>query len=134
MQSSFPLSALAFLFMQSTTTAIHEEDAGVLDFLLSTTGHSVTQFVDSSLEGSIVTTDVPSGSSSSCYIANRAMEDGSLMWRRNVCSAPGENQIHDIATTSDRIYTIDNDGSLRAWTKETGHLLWDVRVQPSKAP
>ncbi|CAJ1953709.1 unnamed protein product [Cylindrotheca closterium] len=134
MRFSFPLSAVAFLLMQPIASAIHQEDAGVLDFLVSTSGHSVTQFVDASLEGSIVTTDVPSGSPTSCFIANRAVEDGSLMWRRNVCSAPGDEQNHDIAATADNIYTIDNDGSVRAWTKETGHLIWDARVQPSMSP
>eukprot|EP00526_Cylindrotheca_closterium_P002999 CAMPEP_0113617062 /NCGR_PEP_ID=MMETSP0017_2-20120614/8574_1 /TAXON_ID=2856 /ORGANISM="Cylindrotheca closterium" /LENGTH=1007 /DNA_ID=CAMNT_0000526421 /DNA_START=127 /DNA_END=3147 /DNA_ORIENTATION=- /assembly_acc=CAM_ASM_000147 len=134
MRFSFPLTAVAFLLMQSAASAIHEEDAGVLDFLVSTSGHSVTQFVDASLEGSIVTTDVHSGSSSSCFIANRAVEDGTLMWRRNVCSTTGGENIHDIATTTDNVYTIDNDGSVRAWTKETGHLIWDARVQPSTSP
>jgi len=134
MRLSVPLSTLAFLIMQSPASAILKEDAGVLDFLVSTTGHCATQFTDASLEGSIVTTDVPTSTSSSCYIANRAVEDGSLMWRRNVCSTPGDDQSHDIATTTDNVYTIDNDGSVRAWKKETGHLVWDVKVQASKAP
>jgi len=58
-----------------------------------------------------------------------------------VCSVPdGEKQSHAIAVgkrnpeTKDRFYTVDNSGTVRAWTTDHGDLLWDAKVNPSSSP
>jgi hypothetical protein len=127
---------LATLLLPRSASALYQEDAGVLDFLVETSGHTVTRFVDKPFEGSVLTSDTLSSESkpTSCYVASRSVEDGSLLWRRNVCATSSADQTHDIASQGEYFYTIDNGGSVRAWTKRGGELLWDTRVSPSSQP
>jgi hypothetical protein len=125
-------SLLATLLLPRAVSAVFADDAGILDFTVGTAGHSVTRFVES-FEGSILTTDAPS-EKTSCYVASRSIDDGTLLWRRNVCASPSDDQSHDIASIADYFYTVDNTGSVRAWTKGGGNLVWDVKVLPSAQP
>lgn len=140
-------SALAALPQSSKlfVDGIYLEDAGTLDFLIATTGHSATRFVHSALEeGTVITSDAGAGTgSSSCYVASRNVDDGSLQWRRNVCSTPSTNQNHamTVSTTGNdnsnggnkTLVTVDNLGVVRAWTVQEGNLLWEAKVPSSSA-
>lgn len=127
---------MAALVLPKVVDAIHAEDVGTLDFLVATTGHGVTRFVQS-FEDSILTSDFSSSSSeksTSCYVASRKIEDGSLLWRRNVCSTPSADQHHAIATSGENFYTMDDSGIVRAWAMRGGNLLWDAQMSPSTRP
>jgi hypothetical protein len=130
MRFCFELLA-ATLALPRVAHALTVEDAGTLDFLVATAGHGVTRFAKP-YEGSILTTDAPSSSDkpTSCYVASRKIEDGSLLWRRNVCATPSKDQNHAIATNSagDYFYTMDRSGIVRAWTMRDGTLVWDAKV------
>jgi len=128
----------AILLGDQNAMAIYKEDVGVLDFHVATAGHGAFSWA-SYIGDLILTTDVPTVSSptTSCYVAGRRTDDGTLAWRRNVCSVPDdENQSHAIAVAvesdsvsdSDVFYTVDNSGIARAWTAENGDLLWDAKV------
>lgn len=127
---------LATLLFAPCVTSVFQEDAGVLDFLLQTSGHSVTSFVDETFEGHVLTSDNLSSKSesTSCFVASRSVEDGSLLWRRNVCSTSSVDQTHNIASRGEFFYSIDSSGTVRAWTKREGDLLWDAKVAPSSQP
>lgn len=118
------------LLAANSANAMYVEDAGVLDFQISTAGHGAITFVHTR-DGTVLTTDAsPSAKSTSCYVASRAIDDGSLLWRRNVCSTPSASQRHAVATSStgDIFFTMDDSGIVRAWTREAGNLIWDTQV------
>lgn len=122
----------AILLGDQKADAIYRDDVGVLDFSVATAGHGA--FGWASHSGDILlTTDVPTASSpnTSCYVAGRRTSDGSLEWRKNVCSVQDEEkQAHGVAVsnTNDAFYTVDNSGVARAWTVDKGDLLWDAKV------
>lgn len=118
---------LGFLLLSTSVSALFEDDAGHLDFMVETTGHAVTRFAES-LNGILLTSDGTSKTSSSCYVAGRSTEDGSLLWRRNVCATPSDGQNHAIATLGKYFYTVDDTSTVRAWTIKDGNLLWDAKV------
>jgi len=112
----------------SSAAALFAEDAGVLDFLVATAGHGVETKVIYSSHDSIITSDSSSSQwnpSSSCTVASRSVENASLQWRRNVCTSKNTSN-HAVTASSDKVFTSDANGSVRAWTMEEGALLWDV--------
>ena len=113
--------------------SLQQEDAGVLDFVIATAGHSVTRQV-SSQGDSILTTDAGGATTTSCYVASRKVDSGSLNWRRNVCSSR-EATSHAFAVgTSSHFYTVDSVGIARAWTVEEGNLIWDTQLSSGSFP
>jgi len=134
------LGAILFGDQPKTVDAIYQDDVGVLDFSIATAGHGAVGWSWSNDEV-FLTTDLPnqgSSKSTSCYVASRTIHDGSLAWRRNVCSVPDEEtQAHAVVVGSsnesdgDALYTVDNTGIARAWTVEHGDLLWDAKVTKS---
>jgi len=130
------LGAILLVDQTQIVDAIYKDDVGVLDFSVATAGHGAVGFASQQGE-MVVTTDVPTRSSphTSCYVAGRKIDDGSLAWRRNVCSIPDEKtQAHAIAIGNEMFYTVDNSGVVRAWTIENGDLLWESKVTASAAP
>lgn len=126
---------------------MYQDEAGKLDFMVRTTGHGPVRQIEpiaatdesTPLPVSVVTSDsrLTASSSSdpfntSCYVASRSMIDGSLNWRRNVCSitSQGEDreQQHAMAVMEHSLFTLDHIGMLKAWNAETGGLLWDIPV------
>lgn len=129
-------ASLAFwmLLLPDAVTSLHREDAGVLDFVISTTGHSVTRQV-ATVGDSILTTDAAGGVTSSCYVASRKSDSGSLNWRRNVCSSSASDSTsHSFAVDSSHFYTVDSGGIARAWTLQEGNLVWETSVVPGSFP
>ena len=125
----------ACLALPRAVTALYADEAGTFDFLVATTGHGVTRFVDT-FQDSVITSDssLSHEGSTSCYVASRKIDDGSLLWRRNVCSTPSADQRHAAVTEGDRLYTLDDSGIVRAWTLKGGNLLWDAKVTPTTQP
>ena len=118
--------------MPTVVHSLFAEDAGVLDFTIATTGHGVTNTAIE-YEDSVVSSDTSSVSSTttSCFVASRKVSDGTLKWRRNVCSnQDDDNQKHAMTVHGDYFYTTDNTGITRAWTMGDGNLVWDAQVQP----
>jgi len=138
--------AIIILYLFDEVNAIFKEDVGVLDFSVATAGHGPVGFVHhherTPNDGLVITTDTSisstvGSSKTSCFVACRKVIDGSLVWRRNVCSVPDEDtQSHAIAIGNDNnnnddagaFYTVDNNSFVRAWTIENGDLLWDTRI------
>lgn len=117
------------LLAPDNAQSLQREDAGVLDFVISTAGHGVTRQA-SPYKDTVLTSDAAAGGgalSTSCYVASRKIDSGSLVWRRNVCSHPKETQ-HALAVSTYQFYTLDSAGVARAWTIEEGNLLWDAQV------
>jgi ER membrane protein complex subunit 1, C-terminal len=150
------LYATALSVLPWTSQALFPEDAGSFDFTVATTGHGVTRFVYSSpAHGAVITSDSPIQAHvedvndagiitvipTSCFVASRKISDGSLLWRRNVCSTPtslaefaGESPLHVVAALGDYLYTMDQTGVVRGWKVATGDLLWDTPTKPSVHP
>jgi hypothetical protein len=65
-----------------------------------------------------------------CYVSSRSLKDGSLIWRRNVCSGSGEDSRpsstirHAVYSTveNDKFYTLENNGMLRIWNDTNGAM------------
>lgn len=127
------LLALCF----STANALFEEDAGQLDFLVASTGHGHTAFGQGST-AAVISSDstaepwVPSAQETSCYVASRSVDTGSLLWRRNVCAADSDNKSHVTVVSAGHVITTDLSGIVRGWEIETGNLVWDTLVPTSK--
>jgi len=129
---------IVLLVLIVEVNAMYKDDVGILDFSVATSGHGAVGWVHHN-NGIVITTDTPTKGSTttSCFVAGRQVNDGSLVWRRNVCSVPDEDtQAHAIAirNTDDEdedvnvFYTVDNVGIVRAWTIDNGDLLWDTRI------
>eukprot|EP00934_Nitzschia_sp_Nitz4_P001093 Nitzschia sp. Nitz4//scaffold46_size129759//126483//129611//NITZ4_003529-RA/size129759-processed-gene-0.175-mRNA-1//-1//CDS//3329552679//1093//frame0 len=112
------------------SNAVLVEEAGVLDFRIATAGHGAPTFAHST-EGTVLTTDT-----SSCYVANRNVEDGDLLWRRNVCAKVSPSSSHALAMSQvgQTFATMDNAGVVRSWTRDQGKLRWDAKVSPAGTP
>ena len=118
---------LAAILLPSAS-ALYKEEAGKLDFLVATTGHGPCRFVHAVGE-SVITSDAANDSSTSCYVASRRIDDGTLLWRRNVCSsAVASKKAHVVAVSSSIVATLDKSGSVRAWSLDSGSLLWDALI------
>lgn len=133
--------------------AMYAEDAGVLDFVVTTAGHGpfteVYPFISEQTpmlltggydddENSNVIDRSPS-----CFLAARRQSDGELKWRRKICSSTeqagsGTTGRYDLAvdsTTTDiqKVFTVDGLGVVRAWSLDDGALLWDTIVQQDES-
>lgn len=119
---------LQLLMMIPLTGALFAEDAGQLDFVVATAGHGTVGYV-SVQEASFVTSDSDEYHSGvSCHVASRNISDGSLLWRRNVCSSDHDSgHRHGVAGLDDHVYTIDNSGLLRCWDSH-GSMLWEAHA------
>lgn len=105
--------------------ALFEDEQGLNDFLIATTGHGVPSFIVES-ETAVVTS-----SGSDCTVASRSIESGKLEWRTNVCSSK-ESSLQTIKrSATNKLFTIDSAQMLRVWTLDTGALIWDT--PPGKA-
>ncbi|OEU21827.1 DUF1620-domain-containing protein [Fragilariopsis cylindrus CCMP1102] len=133
---------ISVLIGDEGVNAMYKDDVGVLDFSIATAGHGPIGVVHTNNKnGIVITTDKPTTTTTtSCFVAGRQINDGSLVWRRNVCSVPDEDaQAHAIAVgnddddDADAFYTVDNVGIVRAWTIENGDLLWDTRIHAAAA-
>jgi hypothetical protein len=113
--------SLSSLLVVSSTHALFREESGKLDFLIATTGHGPPTFVHAIAGGASVIT------SASCHVASRSIADGSLQWRRNVCSSMQANT-HVVTVGATSVVTLDDSGSVRAWSLDSGALLWDVLI------
>lgn len=111
----------------SAAYALFAEDAGILDFLVATAGHGLGGRLIHSTETSVITSDSTWNSigPTSCILASRDLEDGSLHWRRNVCISKHTSS-HAVTASNDRLFSNDANGSVRAWTVDEGALLWDT--------
>lgn len=138
-----PLFSVSLLLALSSCSALFEEEAGQLDFLVATAGHGRTNFVHA-FDTFVITSDSPQepwlstteAESTSCYIASRSLDAGALLWRHNVCSEDSSSadvQRHVTAVSSDYVITMDQTGIVRAWDAASGSLIWDTLV-PSKEP
>jgi ER membrane protein complex subunit 1, C-terminal len=118
--------------------ALYAEDAGVLDFIISTAGHGPYRMkVLTALGGSVIVSYTPQ----SCYVASRNSFTGQMIWRRNVCSVARSEpamitvDFLDVATTESHVVTLEimspADQIVRGWDVATGALLWDVKIQES---
>jgi len=124
------LSSKSWLFflgamLLQPSEAIYKDDVGVLDFSVATAGHGPVEWA--SFHGDLLLTSA----GDSCFVAARNVDDGSLAWRRNVCSIEGKKAV---ASSDDAVFTVDDSGIVRAWTMEGGDLLWDVKVENNHAP
>jgi len=133
------------------------DEAGQDDFTISTAGHGkfgVTYAKLTSDGMSVLTSStLPTLSTSSlsdnhqvnvkdCYLSSRSLEDGSLNWRKNVCSTgsgagtgtgvtSSSNIRHAVySNTGDKyVYTMDDVGMLRKWDERNGDLFQQVIIQ-----
>lgn len=115
------------------------EDAGILDFRIATAGHGPLR-QDSLIaltSSCVLTSDAAAAYSpgSSCYLACRSPHGGSLLWRRNVCSSPGDGNASFYIAYSrhdDRVYSVDSAARVRAWNGNDGSLLWELQLARNK--
>lgn len=128
--------------MLEHSMALFADEAGVSDFLVATTGHGPTTFVNAGNDnGAVITSDSPvaghqlvdSAKGTSCFVASRSIETGSLNWRRNVCSNV-EQTHHAVGATATGVFTMDSSGVIRAWSRDEGKLLWDAFLGPTNQP
>ena len=140
------LSLTLCSLLLGSVSALFEDEAGLYDFTIATAGHGLgstfaqlssdaaTVLTFSSTWGSDIklgspTTDA-AGSSFNCYLSSRDVTDGTLKWRRNVCSSNSssagsskESTIRHAAYSDDnsnKVYTLDDFGRLRVWNDSNG--------------
>ncbi len=130
----------SFLWLWSRCClALHLEEAGELDFLVATSGHGTTRFAHRA-KTVLITSDSPVHSdalgdattTTSCRVAGRDVATGRLLWRRLVCAKQlPQQQQHVVTALSERFYTLDQTGIVRAWVASRGALIWDTSVLSS---
>ncbi len=141
------------------TAGLFADEAGQNDFTIATAGHGIigTTYAQVTSDGKSVLTSSSScyataivkdyednvgggsggGSNSGCYLSSRSLSDGSLNWRRNVCSQPiggsgsggGVSVIRHAVYSNPhdaRVYTLDDYGMLRIWNDTNGALLKEM--------
>jgi hypothetical protein len=148
------VTVLAWLVI--TVGALYEDDVGVIDFKVSTTGHGPINYaaIVPLLNGStkfatgssvLITSDSEANpwrsegkaessdsSSTSCYIAGRNLTSGSLLWRRNVCHQLRhlpQRHISLAVTTPRRSLVVTATSSepiIRAFDAQNGAELWEI--------
>jgi hypothetical protein len=126
------------LTLASVVNALLEEEAGLFDFVIRTTGHgSVRQaegwWNDDKMQNENNYAILTSGNGG-CYLANRSLLTGTLTWRRQVCGTTSLSssfrfaRVRDIVVTASDIDETDQEPggtNVRAWHVLTGDLLWD---------
>lgn len=136
----FLVVAILSSCMFDSGMALYAEDAGVLDFRISTAGHGPSRMkVSTALSGSVIV----SYTAQSCYVASRSSLTGQLIWRRNVCSIARSDSSKitedfvDVATSESHVVSLElvspTDQVVRGWDIASGALLWDVKIQESIA-
>lgn len=123
----------------SFASALLEEDVGLFDFSIKTSGHGSVKYASPFGGETVITSDSAATShtldalspSTSCYVSSRFVDSGEIKWRRNVCSG---GNYHVVATLKDTMYTMDQVGIVRAWELDTGALLWDAMTAPTTKP
>lgn len=120
------ISLALFVLLMSAVGAILEEERGLNDFTISTTGHGVVSTVYST-PTSIITSD------DACTVASRSLDTGTLHWRRHVCIVPSSSDVNESSHSKHRMYksgpyffTADHS-MVRAWSMDTGALLWETK-------
>jgi hypothetical protein len=121
-----------FIVLQfQLTEAIFKEDAGVLDFRISSAGPVGPNGVAIALGELLITSDssgeLYTTKSTSCTIAARSLATGAVVWRRNVCGSPSKNK-HVVTTSRDRVLTYDGS-MVQAWAARSGQLVWDASFE-----
>lgn len=107
------------------------EEAGELDFVVATTGHGAVQTATPyyGKKKLLITSD---GSFDefgvSCYLAARSLDDGKLVWRRNVCTEGSAGPGYRVASSMGATATVNRAGILQMWDTTTGTLLWDKEI------
>lgn len=157
--------ALALPFLQ-LSTALFEDEAGQTDFTISTAGHGIigaTYAQITSDQRSVLTSSscpygtplsiskssfgsdgvskITSASVNSvgCYVSSRSLKDGSLSWRRDVCSASTASA-QDLDQTDIRhavysilgdetFYTLENNGMFRVWNDTNGAMTGEFPLE-----
>jgi len=135
--------ATIFLLCGRNASAIYKDDVGVIDFSVATAGHGSVGWASFHRGGDngddddlVFTSDLPDRrtGATSCYVAARGIRDGKMVWRRNVCSVSDDvAAAHSVVASETAVYTVDHRGIARAWTAETGDLLWEARVPAAAA-
>lgn len=130
---------------------MYAEEAGELDFVISSAGHSSTRFVsrftDYVLTSDGTATFGPESNPTSCILSSRDLFTGKLIWRRNVCSSWSQDQQREsqqrhavVSFTSTgsttrmhnhhhhHVITCDSNGSVRSWNGLNGDLEWETKI------
>lgn len=121
------------------THALFKEEAGLLDFLVSTTGHGPVRTCGLDATGRIlISSNNDDTTISSCYLAARSVENGNVLWRRRVCSEDDDDDSttttgYRVAISPQSVATLDRKGILTVWDITTGSLLWDMMVSDTDA-
>ena len=122
--------------------ALFQEEAGALDFVVATAGHGPVKTCALAADETILISSNGDFDAfgDSCYLAARSIDDGKLLWRRNVCTeavAPPGYRVafskQSVATFTrpnvlkikETVATFDRTGVLKMWDVATGSLLWD---------
>ncbi|GKY93103.1 hypothetical protein MPSEU_000278500 [Mayamaea pseudoterrestris] len=123
-------SAILVLLLPWHIQALTYEEAGVLDFTVATAGHGPMK--PNSLAALVKTECVLTSDAgaemqgSSCYVACRSLQDGSLKWRRNVCSSIRDDRFNVLyEPINERLFSIDSSSIIRCWGANDGSLLWE---------
>lgn len=114
------ISAPLLLVLPALASALFEEETGLNDFKISTTGHGVPSLVHAVGDNSLIST-----SDASCTVARRSLDTGDLEWRRFVCTSK-DDTIENVAVQGDYLFTSDSNSIFRAWSTGEGALLFDV--------
>jgi ER membrane protein complex subunit 1, C-terminal len=129
--------AFIWLLLATVSSALFADEVGVSDFLVATTGHGPANFVYATAAG-VITSDSPGmghyltafAPETSCFVASRSIDTGSLQWRRNVCSSTSSGSAHHaVAAAQESIWTMDSSGVIRAWDTKYGRLIWDAYLE-----
>ena len=159
------LVCLAVAFFSSSSSspvvnALFQDEAGQNDFTIASAGHGQMGITNAQLStnGQSVLTSSSSPFSimdevaedfvmKKCYLSSRSMRNGSLLWRRNVCSSEiSTSATNDTSTNNRRIryavhsnpndafvYTLDDVGVLRKWNEENGDLIQQLPTESNRA-
>jgi ER membrane protein complex subunit 1, C-terminal len=126
-----------WLLLATVSSALFADEVGVSDFLVATAGHGPAKFVYAT-EEAVISSDSPGmghyltafAPKTSCFVASRSTETGSLQWRRNVCSSTSSGSVHHaVAASQESIWTMDSSGVIRAWDTKYGRLIWDAFLE-----
>ena len=137
-----------------SASALFEDEAGVYDFTIATAGLGLgptfaqlsfdasTVLTSSSTWDSAIKLDSPTDAGPlDCYLSSRDVKDGTLKWRRNVCSTstgPSKEPTIRHAVYSDeksnKVYTLDESGMMRVWNDSNGDLIGQLSSDRVVAP
>jgi ER membrane protein complex subunit 1, C-terminal len=137
-------SCLLLLASSKAVNALFEEDVGVLDWKLATTGHGPVEYAAvvplstdppdyaQRLDSILITSDSRANpwlpvssaiSSTSCFVAGRNVSNGDVVWRRRVCQSMNHATL--VSTYPARVLTITTT-TASIWNAVTGALVSQV--------